>query len=367
MSQQKASFRQIIICLVIFFGFHWFARNGYDTFAHTIAHLGFFFLALYLSWHLSKFISLTEVKTEPNDKAVLITGCDTGFGNIFAKQLSNLGYQVFAGVLFPDREAAQSLEKYGPNLHIIKMDVTNNNDIQAAKDFVINNLKPNRKLWAIVNNAGIGGFSAIEWGSDSLKENFHDLFDVNTFGVVRVTRSFLPLLRQTKNSRVVIVGSLAGQVTFPGLTPYSMSKHAVRAFGDGLRREISYYGINVSIIEPNMYATRITDNEFISNVSRDAWSKSPAHLRAELGEQEYQRFMHCQTYLNCLKRTNIQEVIDALLSSVTTENPRVYYKVGGYTDKVWLHLFSLLPIEIQDIYCDKVYLNSIIKLVQNQS
>lgn len=200
-----------------------------------------------------------------------------------------------------------------------------------------------------------------------MKENYLDLFDVNTFGAVRVSRTFLPLLRRTNNSRIVIITSTASRTTFPGITAYSMSKHAVRSFGDGLRREVARYGINVSIIEPAMYSTSINDTQFIINSARTNWTKTRAELKEELGQEEFKRFDHCIRYLNYMKRTDIQEVIDALLSSVISKSPRLYYKVSGYKDKIYLYLFSLLPVEIQDIYCEKVYFNSIIKLIQNQS
>ena len=73
-------------------------------------------------------------------------GCDTGFGNVLAKQLSNLGYQVFSGILFPDREGAQSLIKYGTNIHIVKMDVRENEQIKAAREYVEKNLDSGRSM-----------------------------------------------------------------------------------------------------------------------------------------------------------------------------------------------------------------------------
>lgn len=79
-------------------------------------------------------------------------------------------------------------------------------------------------------------------------------FEVNTFGTVRSTRAFLPLLRKVNGSRVVLIASIAGRVVTGCLTAYAMSKHAVRAFGDGLRRELKKEAkVQVSVIEPTVF------------------------------------------------------------------------------------------------------------------
>lgn len=126
-------------------------------------------------------------------------------------------------------------------------------------------------MWAVVNNAGVTYSSEIEWCPI---ENFQRTIDVNTIGVIRVTKTFLPLLRKSQG-RIVIVASMAsiknfkkrsndytfnlilllliGRVTVPGFTPYSMSKFAIVAFVDGLRREMMKWRVGVHLIEPSAY------------------------------------------------------------------------------------------------------------------
>ncbi|CAG2180367.1 unnamed protein product, partial [Oppiella nova] len=77
--------------------------------------------------------------------------------------------------------------------------------------------------------------------------------DVNSMGQVRVTKAFLPLLRKTRNSRIVNVESLAGRIAMPGISSYAMSKFAVRAFSESLRNEVKQFDINVVVIEPSVY------------------------------------------------------------------------------------------------------------------
>ena len=109
-------------------------------------------------------------------------------------------------------------------------------------------------LWALVNNAGIIEYGGLEWGSPGV-EHYAKQMDVNALGVVRVTKSFLPLIRDRSNdsARVVIVASCASRATMNGMVGYSMSKFAVRAFADGLRRELRKWNKHVAVIEPFVY------------------------------------------------------------------------------------------------------------------
>lgn len=85
-------------------------------------------------------------------------------------------------------------------------------------------------------------------------DDIQKVMETNTFGAVRVTKAFIPLLKDTINSRIILVSSMSAHVTIPCMTNYAMSKFAMRAFGDGLRREIKRFGIHVSMVEPSIYA-----------------------------------------------------------------------------------------------------------------
>jgi len=146
-------------------------------------------------------------KISPKNCAVLITGCDTGFGHQLAIETDKLGFHVFAGVLFPDGVGAKKLQSIcSKRLKIVKMDVTNFEEVSEA----INQIKLSGiQLWAVFNNAGIGGYSPIEWEHDL--NDLSKMFSVNVFGAVRVTKLSIPLLRQSKG-RIINVSSLAGKI-----------------------------------------------------------------------------------------------------------------------------------------------------------
>ncbi|KAK3699873.1 hypothetical protein QZH41_005306 [Actinostola sp. cb2023] len=97
-------------------------------------------------------------------------------------------------------------------------------------------------LWSVVNNAGIARIGPVEWIS---LEDFKDCADVNLWGMIDVTKTFLPLLKMTKG-RVVNVISIAGRVSLPSIVAYSVSKYGAEAFCDALRRELAVFGIQIA-------------------------------------------------------------------------------------------------------------------------
>ena len=152
------------------------------------------------------------------------------------------GFNVFAGILNPSSLGAQKLSTIcSSRLSIHKMDITNKTDVEQIIQYIKQSKLP---LWALVNNAGIGASGFTDWGHDV--DEYKTVFEVNVFGLIRVTKNCLPLLRQTNGSRIVNVASLAGRLTPPCMSHYAMSKHAVRAYSDALRRELYLTKDNIS-------------------------------------------------------------------------------------------------------------------------
>ncbi|XP_034040873.1 corticosteroid 11-beta-dehydrogenase isozyme 2 isoform X2 [Thalassophryne amazonica] len=141
-------------------------------------------------------------------KAVFITGCDSGFGKAAAMRLDALGFEVFATVLNLSGEGAKELQRTcSPRLTLIQVDITQPQQVQQALLVTKNKLGPNG-LWGLVNNAGV----CVNFGDAelSLMSNYRGCMEVNFFGTLNVTQSFLPLLRQSKG-RLVTISSPAGQ------------------------------------------------------------------------------------------------------------------------------------------------------------
>ncbi len=180
-------------------------------------------------------------------KAVLITGASTGIGRNMAETLAREGFFVYAGAR-KDEDLAE-LDAID-NVKGVRLDVTKQDQVDAAVAFV---RKEGRGLWAVVNNAGVGTRAPVAAVTD---DELDFVFGVNVTGVVRVTRAFIPLIVESRG-RIVTTGSIAGIRSGAGSSVYSMSKHAIEAFTDSLAAEMADAGVQVSVIEPGAYKSRI--------------------------------------------------------------------------------------------------------------
>jgi NAD(P)-dependent dehydrogenase (short-subunit alcohol dehydrogenase family) len=276
-----------------------------------------------------------------------------------------MGYQVFAGCLDVNSLGANELRaESSQKLHVIKLNVTQNKEVEEAVNYVQNNLKGN-KLWAIVNNAGIASYTGTEWGADT-ESMYSPMFEVNTLGTVRVTRGFLPLLRPNRGARVVLVGSMADRVALPAIVPYSMSKFAVRAYGDGLRRELKTCGINVSIIEPVMYSTPLTATQINLQNLKTNWSNTPQPLKESIGESDLRAMTSKVEALLGMRRQNAEEVVDAMVQSVAQKEPLYYYRVYGIQEMISFWFMETMPEQVQDLFLEGNTFSMILKLIKNK-
>jgi len=186
-------------------------------------------------------------------KTILVTGASSGFGRLTAETLSKSGHKVFAG--FRSAEGARKQiadELKAKNIEILKVDVTD----QASVDKAIVQLleKSGNKLDVVVNNAGMASAGLSEAFT---AEQARDLFEVNVFGVQRVMRATLPVLRAKRAGLVINVGSILGRVTLPFFGLYGASKYAVEAMTDSYRYELSQLGVDVVLLQPSAYPTNM--------------------------------------------------------------------------------------------------------------
>uniref|UniRef100_A0A7N4NXE9 D-beta-hydroxybutyrate dehydrogenase, mitochondrial n=1 Tax=Sarcophilus harrisii TaxID=9305 RepID=A0A7N4NXE9_SARHA len=157
---------------------------------------------------LSSLHSKGDEKTqEPREKmslnkAVLVTGCDSGFGLSIAKHLHALGFTVFAGCLLKDKgkEGSQELDAMNcDRMKTIQLDVCKCAEVNKAIETIQNHLKePSKGLWGLVNNAGVSTFGEVEFTS---LETYKEVAEVNLWGTIRTTKASLPLLRRAKGER----------------------------------------------------------------------------------------------------------------------------------------------------------------------
>lgn len=180
-------------------------------------------------------------------KWVLVTGAASGIGKTVTKLLSDNGWGVYATDI--DEEG---LSQFGwnENIQTIKIDITKDTEVTAAAEFV---KKQNNGLWAIINNAGVFFPGPL---MDFSQKRFEQQFEINLFGTQRMTKSFFPLLLESKG-RIINISSAAGFLAMHYSGPYAASKHALEGWSDSLRRELIPYGVKVVIIEPGLIKTQL--------------------------------------------------------------------------------------------------------------
>ena len=190
-----------------------------------------------------------------NSKTILITGASTGFGRDTAETLMRAGHKVFASMRDIDgknRVHAQALRSR--SIEVVDLDVTDDASVDGAVKGVINRTG---RIDVLVNNAGVISAGITEAFTI---EQARDLFEVNVFGLLRVTRAVLPAMRRHRDGLIINIGSVLGRVTFPFFGIYGASKFALEALSDSLRYELSQLGVEVALVQPSAYPTALYSN-----------------------------------------------------------------------------------------------------------
>lgn len=190
---------------------------------------------------------------------ILITGASTGIGAGCVRKFIQEGYAVYGSVR-KQEDADQLSEEFGENFHPLLFDVTDNEAIQKSASELALKLK-DQGLQLLINNAGIAVTGAVELLD---VDAFRKQFEVNYFGLIAVTKAFLPLLGANDDStfepgKIINMSSISSKRTMPFMTPYAGSKAAVDSFTEGLRRELLIYGIDAVTINPGPIRTPIWD------------------------------------------------------------------------------------------------------------
>ncbi|XP_078586139.1 retinol dehydrogenase 16-like [Branchiostoma floridae x Branchiostoma japonicum] len=277
------------------------------------------------------------------DKTVLITGCDTGFGNLLARRLDQLGLRVFAGCL-TEAGVAELRQSCSERLQPIRMDVTSSDSVQTAFR-VVQKAVGSKGLWGLVNNAGIvgSGVGAMEWATVT---DYQAVLNVNLLGMIDVTRTFLPLLKRSRG-RVVNVASAAGRMVSKYITSYSVSKFGVEAFSDSLRRSMRCFGVKVHIIEPGYSRTNINNLEVTIRLLDNIWQRQSPETKKEYG-QEFLQDMKDVIIARDGIREDPRAVVDAMEHALCATHPRSRYVVG-WSALLFFVSISWLPTDLGDL------------------
>ncbi|XP_052065000.1 17-beta-hydroxysteroid dehydrogenase type 6-like [Mytilus californianus] len=292
------------------------------------------FIALLFTW---KWLRNRQTVGNYRHRYVMITGCDSGFGNLLAKRLDDLGFHVFAGC-FTQQGIDMLNKETSDTVQAIQLDVSKTESINSALVNVIASLPKDTGMWGLVNNAGIVGSPApVEWLS---REDYQETLAVNTFGMIEMCRVFLPLLLKA-NGRIINMSSIVGRIAMAP-APYTISKYAVEGYSDVLRRELYRRGVTVHIIEPGYFRTNIADPDTICNALTNKFNSLSTHMQIYYGKEYVEKAKkRIRTGINYVGSPRVHLVYEAYIHALTAKHPHHRYLVGNDAKLLFRILWNL--------------------------
>ena len=187
-----------------------------------------------------------------NQRTVVVTGANSGFGRFTVEAFAADGWRVYAtmrNLATRNAQPAEELRRAGIN--VVELDVTDDASVEAAAATILGEAGA---VDVLVNNAGNGYFGTLEAFTPKAVEQ---QYATNVIGPLRVNRAFLPSMRERKSGLVIYVSSVVGRLVIPGGGVYGSSKWALEALAETAAYELAPFGIDVAIVEPGAFATDI--------------------------------------------------------------------------------------------------------------
>jgi short-subunit dehydrogenase len=270
-------------------------------------------------------------------KTILITGATAGIGRHAALELVRQGHHVIAtgrreNALVALAEEAAKIGK--GKLEGIRLDVCDEEAVKAVAADVLERTN-GRGIDVLVNNAGYGQMGPLEEVSDA---ELRKQYDTNVFGLMNVTRAFLPKMRERGNGTIINVSSIGGRTTFPLMGAYNSTKYAVESLSDALRRELAPFGIAVSLVEPGPIRTEFNDTA-MATINHDRVGASvyaPVVAQAEKFREKFEK-----------QSAGPEVTTKAIVHAVNARRPRVRYVVP-FSSALMLAIVSWLPTRAVD-------------------
>ncbi|XP_046352509.2 D-beta-hydroxybutyrate dehydrogenase, mitochondrial-like isoform X2 [Haliotis rufescens] len=293
-------------------------------------------------------------RVDIHGKYVLITGCDTGFGNSLARLLDIKGLNVIAACLSVESDGAKQLKTTGSRrMCVLQLDVTSDESV-ASCFHTVKTLCHKEGLWALINNAGILYTGDVEVQTMAI---YRRVSEVNLFGMVRMCKAFLPLVRQRKG-RVINVTSVRGLLAGPAHSAYVMSKFGAEGFTDCLRLEMRRFGVKVILIQPGSFGLS-TGLFSVENVRRQKVAYQQLidsvddEIRAAYGQDYLDTYLRVPKMNSRSSDKDLKRVLDAFEDAILSTNPDSRYLVDGI--RHWIdvlcmmaRLRNVLPVSLMD-------------------
>ena len=254
-------------------------------------------------------------------RVAVITGISSGIGRATAAELVQRGFRVFGTV-----RAGGGTEV--PGVEEVVLDVRDDESVKRGVEQI---LAKSDRIDVLVNNAGSSILGAIE---ETDMAQARDLFDVNFFGAVRMTRAVLPGMRAQRSGRIVFVSSVLGFLPAPYMGFYAASKHAIEGYAESLDHEVRGLGIRAILVEPTFMKTRLDSNSAPAAQSIGDYADARARVGARINAS--------------VAAGGDPSVVAAVIAeALADEHPRVRYPVGKGAGTL-ARLRSFLPPRMFD-------------------
>jgi len=250
----------------------------------------------------------------------LVTGASSGIGRETARRLAQEGFQVIASAR--RRERLDELAKENQNIISRPIDLS---DAQELEKFCQELSALSEPVSVLINNAGFSVRGAIE---DVSLASIRRLFEVNVYGLIKVTQACLPAMRRIRHGTIVNLSSVVGKFTYPTSGPYAAAKHAVEAISDALRMEVRPFGIRVVTIRPGVIGTEF--NDVANKLTGDLLSRTDPDYKPV-----YQAYGAAMGKLFSNIVIPGPEIIASLiLEAVLSDSPRASYCAGPMVEEI---------------------------------
>lgn len=273
----------------------------------------------------------------PKGKVVLVTGASSGIGKSVAELLAAKGCRVYGT---SRKQYSQDVILTGTGsgfLKMLQLDVCSGESVQEAVDAV---MAIEGRIDVLVNNAGMGIAGSVE---DTSTEEAFRQFNTNFFGVHRMVRQILPIMRKQGQGLIINISSVAAQFAIPFQSMYSASKAAIEAMSEALRIEAAPYGVRVALVEPGDTKTGFTDSrQFVAAAGE---------------ESPYREKFTKSVHVMIKDEMNGPEpvvVARAVWKTMARKNPSVRVVVG-LKYKVFVFLKRLVPARFMLFILSKMY------------
>jgi NAD(P)-dependent dehydrogenase (short-subunit alcohol dehydrogenase family) len=256
----------------------------------------------------------TKNDTGQEEKVAVVTGSSSGIGFETSLLLAKNGFRTYATVRnVAKAKAIRNISDCGElPIRVVELDVNNDKSVNDAIDRINDE---SRRIDLLVNNAGYSLIGALE---DLSMDEIKDQFETNLFGVIRVMKAVMPIMRRQKGGTIVNVSSMNGRIGLPLFPAYTATKFALEGVSESVRLETESLGIKIILVEPGAIKSNFASNSMVGKMATEL--SSPYASLLKTFQKAASHFIDNSTLP--------EEVAKVILRAVTDDNPDLRYVVG---------------------------------------